>query len=132
MKFIIDNAISPVVAELLQKLGYDAIHVRDIGLQSASDSEIFKSAEDQNRVIISADTDFGTLLALWNKPRPSVIFFRHDSDHRPKHQFALLKANLPNITQALETGSIIVIEKKRIRIRSLPIVQDGGPTKISS
>ena len=104
--------------------------MRDIGLQSASDSEIFKSAEDQNRVIISADTDFGTLLALWNKSRPSVILFRHDSNHRPRHQFSLLKANLPNITQALESGSIVVIEKKRIRIRPLPIVQEGSPTNI--
>lgn len=121
MKFIIDNAISPIVAELLKQSGHDAIHVRDIGLQSASDSEIFKEAENQNRIIISADTDFGTLLALWNKSRPSVILFRHDSDHRPKHQFSLLMANLPNIIQALETGSIVVIEKKRIRIRSLPI-----------
>ncbi len=64
MKFIVDNAISPIVAELLQQSGYDSIHVRDISLQSASDSEIFKVAENQNRIIISADTDFGTLVSF--------------------------------------------------------------------
>lgn len=61
MKFIIDNALSPILAEKLRKANYDAIHVRDFGLASASDKEIFEFATIENRIIISADTDFGIL-----------------------------------------------------------------------
>ncbi|MBI4645700.1 MAG: DUF5615 family PIN-like protein [Bacteroidia bacterium] len=37
MKFLVDNAISPVVSEKLKEAGHDSIHVRDIGLQKADD-----------------------------------------------------------------------------------------------
>ncbi|MCP4353870.1 MAG: hypothetical protein GY795_51135 [Desulfobacterales bacterium] len=37
--------------------------VRETGLGSASDPVIFDRASEENRIIVSADTDFGTLLA---------------------------------------------------------------------
>lgn len=84
MKFLIDNALSPLIAYGLCEMGVDAIHVRYINLQAADDLVIFKKALDDNRIVVSADTDFGTLLALWKKSKPSVILFRHGAEHRPK------------------------------------------------
>jgi predicted nuclease of predicted toxin-antitoxin system len=76
MKWLIDNALSPAVAEGLRHAGHDAIHVRDFGLATAEDAEIFDHAAQQDRVIVSADTDFGTLLALRSKAKPSIVLFR--------------------------------------------------------
>jgi predicted nuclease of predicted toxin-antitoxin system len=90
-------------------------------MQAASDQEIFDQAAKDGRVIVSADTDFGTLLAARKDTAPSVILFRHGSQHRPADQAALLKANLPQLADTLQTGSIVVIEPERIRIRTLPI-----------
>ncbi|MFB2876950.1 DUF5615 family PIN-like protein [Floridanema aerugineum] len=64
MKFLIDNALSSMIAIGLQQAGFDAVHVCDYGMHASEDMEIFELAAQENRTVVSADTDFGTLLAL--------------------------------------------------------------------
>lgn len=89
MRFLIDNALSPVVAEDLRQADHDAIHVRDLGLAAADDETIFDHADRDQRVIVSADTDFGTILAMRNTARPSVILFRGATPRNPIGQLNL-------------------------------------------
>ena len=124
MKFIIDNALSPIISRGLQQAGFDSVHVRDYNMQASEDVDIFEIAAQENRTVISADTDFGTLLALRQEAKPSVILFRRNSDRRPEQQLQILLKNLPNLEESIDSGSIIIFDRDRIRIRSLPINGD--------
>lgn len=124
MKFLIDNALAPSIANGLRQAGYDAVHIRDYKMQSAPDEEVFELAVSEDRIIISADTDFGTLLALKQTAKPSVIIFRC-SNKRPQFQLSLLLKNIPNIERFLIKGSVAVFDENRIRVRSLPIGKES-------
>lgn len=121
MKFLVDNALSPRLAAGLCAAGHDAVHVRDIGLQSATDIAIFEIAADQSRIIVSEDTDFGTMLALRDAAAPSVVLFRGMLDRRAGSLLDTLVANMAAVEADLEAGAVVVFEPSRIRIRRLPM-----------
>jgi len=121
LKFLVDNALSPNVSEHLQEASYDSVHVRDVDLQGVDDVSIFEYAADQDRVIVSADTDFSFLLSQRETTSPSLILFRGNTTRNPRKQAELLKENLGAIEDELRSGCVASIYPSRIRIRELPI-----------
>ena len=64
MKFLVDQNRSPRLAQLLCEAGHDTVHTLERGLERAEDDVILDVARDEQRIVISGDTDFGALLAL--------------------------------------------------------------------
>ena len=120
MRFLVDESMSPRVASGLDDAGHDALHLRDLNLLGASDADVMTAAAAADRVLVSADTDFGELLAIGEHPGPSVIIFRRAS-HRPEAQTRLLLDNLAGIEQSLEAGAVVVLSDQGVRFRLLPI-----------
>ncbi|HUY06397.1 MAG TPA: DUF5615 family PIN-like protein [Acidimicrobiales bacterium] len=121
MRFLIDANLSPRVARLLNDIGHSATHVADIGLLSADDLTILEYAATNDRIIISADADFGALLALGERTKPSFVFLRSSDHLAPDAQVELVLSNLENIAVELERGAIVTFAHGRLRVRSLPV-----------
>ena len=118
MRFLVDQAASWLIGAALTKAGHDAIHVRDLGMAEAADQDILAHAAQDNRVIITQDTDFGTLLAISQASRPSVILLRMRDGHPQSQGKAILSA-LESVEQALGEGAIAVIGDASVRVRKL-------------
>jgi hypothetical protein len=73
VRFLIDENLSPILADLLAEAGHDASHVRNLGMQGATDPAVMAKAEEEQRVLISADTDFGNLLARTGAKTSRII-----------------------------------------------------------
>jgi predicted nuclease of predicted toxin-antitoxin system len=76
LRFLIDNALPPQLAHLLTAAGHDAVHVRDYAMHAAPDEAILARALQEDRIVVSADTDFATLLDTHEAGQPSCILFR--------------------------------------------------------
>jgi len=126
VKLLLDANLSPEVGRRLKEAGHDAIHVADIGLLTAADPEILRTAAKEERILLTADSDFGALLALGSLASPSVLLLRSADHLRPSEQAELIQANLPQIAEDLKKGAIVSLTRDRLRIRELPIPTSGG------
>lgn len=124
MRFLIDNALSPEVARLLRDAGHDAVHVRDYGLQAAEDPVILERAWIEERVVVSADSDFAMLLALSRRSKPSFMLFREADIIRAQDYASRILESLSLLESELDAGCVVTFRRGRIRVRSLPI---AGP-----
>lgn len=111
MRFLVDANLSPRVAARLCDGGHEASHVQDHGLLNADDEKILHHALDTGHVIISADSDFATMLALTGMVAPSLILLRSADHLNPTEQAHLLLANLPAVLQDLDSGCVASISR---------------------
>ena len=121
MKFLIDQNLSPELAALLVAAGHDAVHVRERGLQRATDEVVLDAAASEERVLVSGDTDFGMLLARSGATGPSFLLFRQRGERRAAQQARLVLENLDALQVELEAGSVVVFTDDRARVRRLPL-----------
>lgn len=121
MKFLVDNALPPRFATLLIEAGHDAVHVREYGMQGAKDEAILSTAQQEGRIIVSADTDFGTLLARMEANSPSFILFREPDLLSAEDYANVLVPTLPVLGPELIRGCVAVFRAGRLRVRRLPI-----------
>ncbi len=121
MRFLIDNALPPKLAKLLREAGHDAVHLRELNRQHSDDGWILEFAHREDRIIVSADSDFATLLALRQWPKPSFILFREPDLTEAQHYAHRLLTNLAAVQQDLLGGCVVSFRHGHLRVRSLPI-----------
>ncbi len=120
-RILLDQGLPRTAAIILRDKGWDALHTGDIGLSRASDQEILAYARLEKRVIITLDADFHALLAVQNAEEPSVIRIRLEG-LKGQELANLIWTIWPRIQIQLESGAMVTVTSKSIRIRKIPII----------
>ncbi|MEM9746226.1 MAG: DUF5615 family PIN-like protein [Actinomycetota bacterium] len=105
----------------LTNAGFDALHVGDVGLLSASDAAIIEYARAGNLIVVTCDSDFAAVLAIEGAEAPSIIHLRNVADLEPAAHLALLVANLGSVSDEIAAGAIVSLSPTRLATRRLPI-----------
>ena len=122
MRLVVDANLSPALIEGLAEAGFEALHVGDVGLLTASDAAIIEYARAHDLVLVTVDSDFAAMLAITGTEQPSVVQLRDVGELAPPAHLALLVAG--TAVGDLEAGAIVSLSPTRLAVRRLPIERD--------
>jgi len=124
MRFLANENIPGPVVAILREHGHDVFWVKE-SMAGADDAMVLALAQDQHRVIVTADTDFGELAFHSRLPAQSgVILIRIDWKDPDVDNRVVVNA----LTSRDDwSGNFAVVERDRVRIRPLPASTDPLP-----
>ena len=103
----LDAHLSPRLAEWIrERLGYDAVPIRDLGLRDAEDTEIFSRGREAQAILLTKDKDFAEMVVRLGSP-PVVIWLRCGNTSEV-HLKGILSAHLADALQYLDGGEDLI------------------------
>ena len=120
MRLLLDQGLPRSSAEILRNKGWNIQHTGEIGMSRATDRQILEYARDEQRIVITLDSDFHAILAVENLDSPSVVRIRQEGLRGPELAELVEKIWL-RIGQQLENGAMATITEKAMRIRKIPL-----------
>ena len=99
----------------LRDQGIDVLDTKERGWQGKSDGELLESAYQENRWVLTHDSDFGSLAIHEDKPYWGVVFLR-PRDLKP-HNVVRVCNQLLHHDVDFSEHTLVVVEEARIRIR---------------
>lgn len=120
MRWLLDQGLPRTAADLLRGLGMDAVHVGEIGMAGATDRGITNIAGQQDRIIVTLDSDFHAILALSGTQKPSVIRIREEG-LKAAEVCKFITGARDLFANELMAGCVLSVTSTKARLRMLPI-----------
>lgn len=118
MRWLADECVAAALVGQLRAEGYDTLYVAETA-PGATDIDLILRAQDESRLLLTEDKDFGELAFLRRRPVPGLVLLRIDHGGHA-FQWTRLKAAIGRFGDAL-FGRYTVIEPARFRSRPLLI-----------
>lgn len=114
MRFLFDQSTDYRLVPHLKALGHDVTAIDVDYPGSLPDPEVLAIARDEQRVLVTDDSDFGELIFRHGEPHAGVIFLRLGPT-----EMALKLERLLRVLEehSHELTEFIVVTKQRIRVR---------------
>jgi len=106
VKFVIDAQLPPSLVRSLAELGHEAEHIAAVGLESASDREVWRHAAQTGAAILTKDEDFASR-RLRERRGPVVIWLRIGNCSRAVLTARLLPL-MGHIEQMAADGEVLI------------------------
>ncbi len=119
LAFLADMPVPQSTVRLARRLGHDAVHVREYGMQRATDPEILERAGIEGRIILTMDLDFPREVALTGVHCTGLIIFRLGNVSAVTITKTLERV-LKTLPEKYIVGHILIVEPDRVRRRALP------------
>jgi predicted nuclease of predicted toxin-antitoxin system len=119
-RFLIDESLPRSVVALLAGAGHDAVDARDCGLRGARDGAVYARTISEDRVLVSADTDFANTLRFRPGTHPGIVVLRVPSGWSPADRAHRLMAALDDAVLAAIAGATVIVEPARVRVLRPP------------
>lgn len=113
-RLLLDENVGIQVAKFLKRDGYDVASILEES-PGIADEVVLDRALAENRVVVTLDKDFGTLIFLHSQKHAGVILLRLE-DETPKNIFRILNKVLTEYISKL-TGKFITVSETKIRLR---------------
>ena len=113
MRFLIDRCAGRRVAEWLRAQGHDCLEARSIGGPDPGDRALLDRATAERRILVTIDTDFGTLVFREGASHTGVIRL---PDVPARTRITLMSDVLTRFAADLEGGAIVTVRGSRIRV----------------
>jgi predicted nuclease of predicted toxin-antitoxin system len=98
VKLLLDENLSPTVAQKLREEGLDVAHVRDRGLLAATDAEVLEKATAEDRIVVTSNVDDFLTMARATEVHGGMVFvedgslLRDEQERVVRHAVALITA----------------------------------------
>ncbi len=117
MKFIIDAQLPKALSDFLIQQGYDSVHTLDLpDKNKTKDKQIIQKAIEENRIVISKDSDFLDSFLLRSLP-PKLIMVKTGNVSNTK-LIQIFGDNLENIVTMISRSNLVEITKSDIAEQS--------------
>lgn len=115
IKFLADENVSPSLVNELRDKGYNIKDIKEEKLFGISDKDVLKLAFNENRIVITHDKDFASLLSYGSIKHKGVILLRF-VNQSPKNVIRFFIPVLGQLREKKIKGSLIIISEDYIRI----------------
>ncbi len=121
MRWLADECVAAALVGELRSAGHDVAYMAEVAPR-ASDADVIRRANDEDRLLLTEDKDFGELVFRWGRAVPGIVLVRiHPGTHQ--HTWRRLQAAIGRFGDAL-FGRYTVVESSRFRARPLPLIED--------
>ncbi|MBS1487423.1 MAG: DUF5615 family PIN-like protein [Bacteroidetes bacterium] len=116
MKFLADESVDVPVYNFLKEQGFDIEHIL-FGLAGSADIDVLELADQQKRILLTVDKDFGELVFRMKRPSVGIVLYRLgglQNSEKAQIIFRVLterKKELPS--------HFTVVTKTQVRVRKL-------------